>query len=62
MLDARPEDAPVNPANAVNPPVQDAKALPQTGSNGLAVLGTALSGVAMMAVGFFLDRKRGENR
>ena len=56
------DDAPVAPANAVNPPVQDTKALPQTGSNWLAVLGTALSGIAMMAVGFFLDRKRGENR
>ena len=56
------DDATVAPANAVNPPVQDTKALPQTGSNWLAVLGTALSGIAMMAVGFFLDRKRGENR
>ena len=56
------DDAPVAPANAVNPPVQDTKALPQTGANWLAVLGTALSGIAMMAVGFFLDRKRGENR
>lgn len=62
VLDAKPEDAPVTPANAVNPAVQNAKALPQTGSNWLAVLGTALSGVAMMAAGFFLDRKRGENR
>ena len=61
VLDAKPEDAPVTPANAVNPAVQNAKALPQTGSNWLAVLGTALSGVAMMAAGFFLDRKRGEN-
>lgn len=39
-----------------------AAVLPQTGSNWLAVLGTALSGIAMMAVGFFLNRKRGENR
>ena len=62
VLDAKPEDAPVTPANAVNPAVQSAKTLPQTGSNWLAVLGTALSGVAMMAAGFFLDRKRGENR
>lgn len=61
VLDAKPEDAPVTPANAVNPAVQNAKALPQTGSNWLAVLGTALSGVAMMAAGFFLNRKRGEN-
>lgn len=56
VLDAKPEDAPVTPA------VQNAKALPQTGSNWLAVLGTALSGAFLMAAGFFLDRKRGENR
>lgn len=62
VLDAKPEDAPVTPANAVNPAVQNAKALPQTGSNWLAVLGTALSGAFLMAAGFFLDRKRGENR
>lgn len=62
VLDAKPEDAPVAPANAVNPAVQSAKALPQTGSNWLAVLGTALSGAFLMAAGFFLDRKRGENR
>ena len=61
-LDAKPEDAPVTPANAVNPAVQSAKALPQTGANWLAVLGTALSGAFLMAAGFFLDRKRGENR
>ena len=61
-LDAKPEDAPVTPANAVNPAVQNAKALPQTGANWLAVLGTALSGAFLMAAGFFLDRKRGENR
>lgn len=61
VLDAKPEDAPVTPANAVNPAVQNAKALPQTGSNWLAVLGTALSGAFLMAAGFFLDRKRGEN-
>ena len=39
-----------------------AAVLPQTGSNWLAVLGTALSGAFLMATGFFLDRKRGENR
>ena len=62
VLDAKPEDAPVTPANAVNPAVQNAKSLPQTGANWLAVLGTALSGAFLMAAGFFLDRKRGENR
>lgn len=51
----------MTPANAVNPAVQNAKALPQTGSNWLAVLGTALSGAFLMAAGFFLDHKRGEN-
>ena len=61
-LDAKPEDAPVTTANAVNPAVQNAKALPQTGANWLAALGTALSGAFLMAAGFFLDRKRGENR
>lgn len=61
VLDAKPEDAPVTPANAVNPAVQNAKSLPQTGSNWLAVLGTALGGAFLMAAGFFLDRKRGEN-
>ena len=55
-------DTTVIPANAVNPAVQNAKALPQTGANWLAVLGTALSGAFLMAAGFFLDRKRGENR
>lgn len=44
------------------PAVQSAKTLPQAGSNWLAVLGTALSGAFLMAAGFFLDRKRGENR
>ena len=61
-LDGKPGDAAAAPANAKNPAVQDAKALPQTGSNWLAVLGTALSGLWLMAVGFFLNRKRGENR
>lgn len=61
-LDGKPGDAAAAPANAKNPAAQDAKALPQTGSNWLAVLGTALSGLWLMAVGFFLNRKRGENR
>ena len=74
--DTTPADSTVLPGNAQNPDaldgkpgdaaaaqaVQDAKALPQTGSNWLAVLGTALSGLWLMAVGFFLNRKRGENR
>ena len=55
-------DTTVTPASVKTPAVQSTKTLPQAGSNWLAVLGTALSGIAMMAVGFFLDRKRGENR
>ena len=68
---AVPADAAVAPANAQNM-VQDAKpeaaapaaastasaaVLPQTGANWLAVVGTALSGMFLLAVGFVLDRK-----
>ena len=57
-------DAAVVPAAAQNL-VQDAKpeaaapaaALPQTGANWLAVVGTALSGMFLLAAGFVLDRK-----
>ena len=62
-------DAAVVPAAAQNV-VQDAKpeaavaastaavaALPQTGANWLAVVGTALSGMFLLAAGFVLDRK-----
>ena len=61
-------DAAVAPANAQNM-VQDAKpeaaapaaataaVLPQTGANWLAVVGTALSGMFLLAAGFVLDRK-----
>ena len=61
-------DAAVVPAAAQNV-VQDAKpeaaataavsaaALPQTGANWLAVVGTALSGLFLLAAGFVLDRK-----
>lgn len=65
--DAAPADAAVTPAVAQNV-VQDAKpeaaaapaaaaALPQTGANWLAVVGTALSGLFLLAAGFVLDRK-----
>ena len=66
--DTAPEDAAVTPAAAQNV-VQDAKpeaaataavsaaALPQTGANWLAVVGTALSGLFLLAAGFVLDRK-----
>lgn len=59
-------DAAVVPADAQNL-VQDAKpeaataapaaVLPQTGANWLAVVGTALSGMFLLAAGFVLDRK-----
>ena len=66
--DAAPADAAVTPAAAQNA-VQDAKpeaaaaapaaaaALPQTGANWLAVVGSALSGLFLLAAGFVLDRK-----
>lgn len=66
--DTAPEDAAVTPAAAQNV-VQDAKpeaaataavsaaALPQTGANWLAVVGSALSGLFLLAAGFVLDRK-----
>lgn len=72
QADAVPADAAVTPAAAQNA-VQDAKpeaaaaataastaavaALPQTGANWLAVVGTALSGMFLLAAGFVLDRK-----
>ena len=63
--DTAPADAAVTPAAAQNV-VQDAKpeaaataaaALPQTGANWLAVVGSALSGLFLLAAGFVLDRK-----
>lgn len=66
--DTAPADAAVAPAAAQNV-VQDAKpeaaaaapaaaaALPQTGANWLAVAGSALSGLFLLAAGFVLDRK-----
>lgn len=66
--DTAPADAAVTPAAAQNV-VQDAKpeaaataavsaaALPQTGANWLTVVGTALSGMFLLAAGFVLDRK-----
>lgn len=68
QADAAPADAAVTPAAAQNA-VQDAKpeaaataavsaaALPQTGANWLAVAGSALSGLFLLAAGFVLDRK-----
>lgn len=69
QADAVPADAAVTPAAAQNA-VQDAKpeaaaaaptaaaaVLPQTGANWLAVAGSALSGLFLLAAGFVLDRK-----
>lgn len=68
VQDTAPADAAVTPAAAQNV-VQDAKpeaaataavsaaALPQTGANWLAVAGSALSGLFLLAAGFVLDRK-----
>ena len=67
QADTAPADAAVAPAAAQNV-VQDAKpeaaataaaaaALPQTGANWLAVVGSALSGMFLLAAGFVLDRK-----
>ena len=67
QADTAPADAAVTPAAAQNV-VQDAKpeaaataaaaaALPQTGANWLAVVGSALSGMFLLAAGFVLDRK-----
>ncbi len=62
--DAVQADAAVTPA-AVQNAVQGAKpeaavtaaALPQTGANWLAVVGSALGGLSLLAAGFVLDRK-----
>lgn len=68
QADVVPADAAVTPAVAQNA-VQDAKpeaaapaaaaaaVLPQTGANWLAVVGSALSGMFLLAAGFVLDRK-----
>lgn len=50
VQDAKPEAAAAAPAAAP-------AALPQTGANWLAVVGTALSGMFLLAAGFVLDRK-----
>ena len=50
--DAKPEAAPAAPAAPAA-----AAALPQTGANWLAVVGSALSGMFLLAAGFVLDRK-----
>lgn len=51
VQDAKPEAAAAAPAAAA------AAVLPQTGANWLAVVGSALSGMFLLAAGFVLDRK-----
>ena len=53
VQDAKPEAA----AAASTAAVAAAAVLPQTGANWLAVVGTALSGLFLLAAGFVLDRK-----
>lgn len=52
VQDAKPEAAAASTAAAAA-----AAVLPQTGANWLAVVGTALSGLFLLAAGFVLDRK-----
>lgn len=52
VQDAKPEAAAAAPTAA-----PAAAVLPQTGANWLAVVGTALSGLFLLAAGFVLDRK-----
>ena len=53
VQDAKPEAAAVASTDAP----AAAAVLPQTGANWLAVVGTALSGMFLLAAGFVLDRK-----
>ena len=53
VQDAKPEAA----AAAASTAAPAAAVLPQTGANWLAVVGTALSGLFLLAAGFVLDRK-----
>lgn len=53
VQDAKPEAA----AASTAAPTAAAAVLPQTGANWLAVVGTALSGLFLLAAGFVLDRK-----
>lgn len=61
QADAAPADATVTPdaepEAAAAAPAATAAVLPQTGANWLAVAGSALSGLFLLAAGFVLDRK-----
>ena len=56
VQDAKPEAAAAASTAAPTAPTA-AAALPQTGANWLAVVGSALSGLFLLAAGFVLDRK-----
>ena len=55
LIDAYCEEFGVSAVAAAAPAA--AAALPQTGANWLAVVGSALSGLFLLAAGFVLDRK-----
>lgn len=55
--DTAPADAAVTPDAKPEAAAVSAAALPQTGANWLAVAGSALSGLFLLAAGFVLDRK-----
>ena len=55
VQDAKPEAAAA--ASTAAPAAAAAAVLPQTGANWLAVVGSALSGMFLLAAGFVLDRK-----
>lgn len=55
VQDAKPEAAAA--ASTAAAPTAAAAVLPQTGANWLAVVGSALSGMFLLAAGFVLDRK-----
>lgn len=57
VQDAKPEAAAASTAAPTAAPAAAAAVLPQTGANWLAVVGTALSGLFLLAAGFVLDRK-----
>lgn len=57
QADAAPADAAVTPDAKPEAAPAAAAALPQTGANWLAVVGSALSGLFLLAAGFVLDRK-----
>lgn len=57
QADAVPADAAVTPDAKPEAAAVSAAALPQTGANWLAVAGSALSGLFLLAAGFVLDRK-----